>query len=521
MRKPTTCLSFVIVPLAAVLSVAAAGTVSGQSTSTEPNRVVQLLTGTEQTLSADFSIGNTAIGNAGVCEIEVLPGRREVLLIARGIGITTLTLWDQRGRKQEEIRIDVSSRELNKLQADLMALLGGYPGVRAEPLGNNIVLNGTVASQEALAAVEGIAKAAGVASVVTLGGSLPLSAGGGTMPMSTSPAGPPAAQPTAPQTLLPPGAALPVALTSGAPTTGPSSSAPTAPVTMLAGGALADDDGPPPAAVQNPPPPNVFYVPSAGGADSLGFGSGLTGGASVPPGSASASPAPTRPTGGAAPAPTAGAGSRVDYRIELYEQSALAPPPEVMGPQGTRIFSTTLTAYDGRAARELFVADQGGRTPEGQARPMSGLSIELTPSLQGGTIGTSMTIDTNLPIGGARDAAGPHPWRRAQLDFQIQAGATRYVTEQELAGLMTGPGSANPGFAGGGSGFGGTVAAVGEAAGQAGMAAGVEGAQMVPAIGGLFRLGGGRSNQRNQREQQPANDRRLVIVVSAVLGSAR
>lgn len=507
------------VSVAAVIHVGS-GAATGQSTSTEPDRVVHLLTGTEQTLSAEYSVGNTAIGNAGVCEIEVLPGRREVLLIARGIGITTLTLWDQRGRKQEEIRIDVSSRELSKLQADLMALLGGYPGVRAEPLGNSIVLNGTVASQEALAAVEGIAKAAGVASVVTLGGSLPLT-GAGTAPMPTSLTGPPAAQPAAPQPLLPPGAALPVALTSAAPASRPSSSTPTAPVTMPSGGLLADDDGPPPAAVPNPPPPNVFYVSTSGGSDSLGFGSGLTGASPGPPGPASSSPSLARPTGVVPPEAAGAATGRVDYRIELYEQSALAPPPEVMGPQGTRIFSTTVTAYDGRAARELFVAEQGGRTPDGQTRPMSGISIELTPSLQRGAIATSMTIDTNLPMGTARDAAGPHPWRRAQLDFQIQAGATRYITEQELAGVMSGPGSAPPGVAGGGSGIGGTVAAVGEAAGQAGIAAGIEGAQMVPAIGGLFRLGGGRSSPRTQRDQQPADDRRLVIVVTAVLGSQR
>lgn len=517
--------SYVLVGVA-VLALAGPHQVRAQATEqAAPDRTVQLLTGTEQRLATDYAVGNTAIGNQGVCVIEILPGRRELLLIARGVGQTTLTLWDQRGRKQEEVLIDVSPRELNKLQSDLGALLAPYPGVRAEPLGDRIVLSGTVASQDALAAVQNIAEAAGVASVVTLGGSLRFNEGnrpGGAAPAGSPGMGAPGPQPVAPQSLLPADAALPVALTSGGAEARPGTPEPAAPVSMLSGSALADDDGPPPAAAQSPPPPNVFYVPANGRSDSLGFGSGLSSGGASTSGSPGSSAVPP-------PGATGSGGGRVEYRIELYQQSALAPPPEVMGPQGTRIFGTTVTAFQGRAARELLVADPGGRTSDGGTRGMSGLSIEVTPTIAGSTISTTMTVDTNLPIG-LRDRPGPHPWRRAQLQFDVQAGTTRYVTEQELASLMSGAGSQSPAFAGaagggGGPGFGGAVAAVGDAAGQIGVAAGVQGAQAVPAIGGLFRLGGGGGggggSGRQEEDDQPKDDRRLVIVVSAVLGASR
>ncbi len=480
----------------AILALTWSSAVHAQSRApSAPDRVVALLTGTEQRLSTDFAVGNTAIGNPGVCAIEVLSGQRELLLTARGIGQTTLTLWDQQGRKQEEIQVDVSERAPSKLQNDLAALLSPYPGVRAEPLGDRVVLSGTVASQEALAAVQNIAEAAGVASVVTLGGSLPFSEGN--RPTGSAPPGGAAMpQPVAPRSLLPADAALPVALTSAGPETRPSA-APATPVTMLSGSALADDDGAPPSAAPNPPPPNVFYVPASGQSDSLGFGTGLTGGRSA----TGSSPMP--------PAAAAGlGGGRVEYRVDLYQQSAMAPPPEVMGPQGTKIFGTTLTAFQGQSARELIVADPGGRSADGGTRPMSGLSIEVTPTISGGTISTVMTIDTNLPIG-VRDTPGPHPWRRAQLQFEVGAGATRYMTEQELAGLMSSAGSPSPSVAGGG-------------AGQVGVAGGVPGSQVVPVIGGLFRLGGGGVGSRRQdNDDQPKDDRRLVIVVSAVLGASR
>jgi len=471
-----------------------------------PDRVVDLVAGGEMTLTPGFAIGNVAVGNPAVCDIRVLPGRRDILLLAQGEGTTLLTLWDQSGGKRDEIQITVAARNVSQLASDLTNLLEPYPGVRPERLGARLVLMGTVPDDRALASVQAIAQAAGVTSLVTVG---PVTA----LPVSPASA---ADRPATPRPMMATDAALPVALTSAEPERPReererASALPTVAV-------LADDDGPPPTAVPSPPPPNVFHVPAGGRpGDSLGFGSGLA------PREAPDRPASRGEAG--APGPAVGSPSdtpsRVDYRIDIFEQSALAPPPEVVRPQGTPIFGTTIGAYDGRTARELIVADRGG-TEGGVSRPMSGLSIEVRPSIQGGSVATSMTIDTNLPLGSSR-GSGPQPWRRAQVSFSVQAGATRYLTEQELSSLLTGPPTPAPVATGlSGPGAGAAIAAVGDAVGQVGYATGNVEAQMAPAIGGLFRLGGGGGSTPQPQAAPPAgSDRRLVIAVSPVLASER
>ncbi len=64
----------------------------------QPQPAAEVVTVGGQTLiRVDFSIGRTALGNDNVADFRVLDSRREVLVLGRTPGETTLTLWDQNG----------------------------------------------------------------------------------------------------------------------------------------------------------------------------------------------------------------------------------------------------------------------------------------------------------------------------------------------------------------------------------------------------------------------------------------
>jgi hypothetical protein len=370
----------------------------------------QLLTGEQKTLRPGYAIGNIAIGDPKVCDFKILPGRLEVMLVAKGQGQTLLTLWDQRGVKRAEIQVEVTSREMAKLKADLTELLRPYPGVQVSGLGARLVLVGTVDTQAELQAIRALAQAAGgVQSLVTSREAAP--SPGGVR------AAPPAATPRAPAAAprpVPAGTATLVPLGAGS-QGGSSATAGAAPVAVGAGqpsSAAPAPIAPPPmtAAAANPPPPNV------------------TSRAAAPP------PVTASPVGGRGSAGIGAAASRVDYDLELIETSSSAPPPEVMGPQGRSLFKTRLSTTPGTSVRQFVTAE--GATAPTAGSPVTGISIGVRPTVDaGGRIRTALVVDTNLPIG--RPGAGATTqWARAQLEFTVGAGETRYLSERELGALL-------------------------------------------------------------------------------------
>lgn len=205
--------------------------------------------------------------------------------------------------------------------------------------------------------------------------------------------------------------------------------------------------------------------------------------------------------------------------LELFESPASAPPPEVLGPQGKSLFRTRLRTTSGVAIRQFISAaqpppDKNARTPV--ASPdVSGISIELRPTVGKSGIATDMVVDTNLPIG-ATPAAGAPRWVRATLKFSVQPGETHYVTESELAKSLK-QGASTPARTGSG---GGSVIGdvVGTAAGRA--ASDVPGGEYIPAIGGIFRRRGGGTSKKTNAKAEVVDESVLVIVVTPLLATA-
>jgi hypothetical protein len=163
----------------------------------------ELLTqGEQRSLRPGYAVGDIAIADPRVCDYRVLGQRREILLVAQGPGLTTLTLWDQAGVKRDEISIEVRSREFVKLFNDLTELVKPYPEVTVKALGERLVLSGTVATEAELATVRQLAEASGnVLCVVTAkSGAAPA-----TVPTEVPPPPPPPVElPKPPVDLVPP-----------------------------------------------------------------------------------------------------------------------------------------------------------------------------------------------------------------------------------------------------------------------------------------------------------------------------
>ena len=142
-------------------------------------------------------------------------------------------------------------------------------------------------------------------------------------------------------------------------------------------------------------------------------------------------PVPPLPAPSPAPSPAAdwstpvGSGA-VEYLVEIYESPASAPPPEVAGPQGKRLYIGRLRSDSGVEVRQLIKL-AGGTS----ANTLRGLSIGLTPSLVNNAIHTAVVVDTNLPVG-KYDQKNP-VWLRCALAFTLSPGQTRFIPEVELA----------------------------------------------------------------------------------------
>jgi hypothetical protein len=153
--------------IGAGLSFATAGA-GAQTTPTQ--REETLFVREQQSFAPGYPIGNIAIGDPAVADFRVLAGRKELLLFGRGPGKTTLTLWDQRNAKRDEILIIVITREEFERERDLRELLKPYSTVEVRKLGSTLVVSGIVNGRAELEAISKIATVAGAQNLVTVAG---------------------------------------------------------------------------------------------------------------------------------------------------------------------------------------------------------------------------------------------------------------------------------------------------------------------------------------------------------------
>lgn len=137
------------------------------------------------TWSPGYAMGDIVLGSPTTAGYEPIAGRKQLMLRGKKEGRTTLNVWDQRKVLRHEITLVVTSRDAASREADLKGLLGPYPNVAISRLAGEMILTGTVASQDELTAVNNLARVAKVQSTVRV-----------LAPVAARPAGPVAPPPT-------------------------------------------------------------------------------------------------------------------------------------------------------------------------------------------------------------------------------------------------------------------------------------------------------------------------------------
>lgn len=162
----------VLVLLAAALF-ARATPADAQASSQLVTQSLTIFTTEQQAFVPGYAVGNIAITNPAVADYRVQPGRREVTLFGKGKGETTLTVWDQKGVKRHEVRIEVKVRGEMSAETDLKDLLKDFPSVEVRRLGDKLVVTGTVSTQsdfDAVGRIASVGNAQNLVRIVKTGG---------------------------------------------------------------------------------------------------------------------------------------------------------------------------------------------------------------------------------------------------------------------------------------------------------------------------------------------------------------
>ncbi len=125
-----------------------------------------------------------------MADYKVMPGRKEIMLFAKGKGETRLLIWDQKNVKRHDVKITVGVKEEMQAETDLKDLLKPFPTVEVRKLGEQVVVTGQVSTDADMDAVGRIAAAASAQNLVRLVKTSPMGSVVGPPPStgSTSPA---------------------------------------------------------------------------------------------------------------------------------------------------------------------------------------------------------------------------------------------------------------------------------------------------------------------------------------------
>ncbi len=169
----------------------------------------------------------------------------------------------------------------------------------------------------------------------------------------------------------------------------------------------------------------------------------------------------------------------VEWAVEIYESPTSAPPPDVAGPQGKKLFAGTLRAPLGQELRQFIPVGNQGKN----ASQVRGISILLSSKPADAGFETRLTVDTNLPFGQYDQKKDP-VWLRAHTTWSAAAGAKEFITESTLASTIAptvapATTSTEPSIAR-------EAAGVAADAGVDAAAARIPGGSYIPSVGGLF-----------------------------------
>jgi pilus assembly protein CpaC len=149
--------SFRLMALALVLSLCVAGSVQAQRVVSQAERVVSVSKGGSALLVNPVPLARFSVGEPGIAEATVI-SPTEVLINGKGLGTTTLFVWDNSGQvRVYSVEVTADAPGLERYLKSLMP----DEEIQVSASGNSITLSGTVKDPTAVARAVQVATATG------------------------------------------------------------------------------------------------------------------------------------------------------------------------------------------------------------------------------------------------------------------------------------------------------------------------------------------------------------------------
>lgn len=146
-------------------------TVGGDVRSSSDNgqKEIILVVGGQDVITTSYSVGDISLGNSRTVGLTPIREKRELILLGRQQGSTSLILWDTRGVRRDEYYIRVIPESLQRLKQSVESLLSDIEGVKVRVLGDKILVEGEVFLEDEMRRVKNVAdKNPNVINMVTL-----------------------------------------------------------------------------------------------------------------------------------------------------------------------------------------------------------------------------------------------------------------------------------------------------------------------------------------------------------------
>ncbi|HBQ21739.1 MAG: hypothetical protein A2Z91_03200 [Deltaproteobacteria bacterium GWA2_38_16] len=131
------------------------GIAYAQAPQEKPDQTISktLISGVTETINLEFMPGNIVVGNKGVCDFVALREQKQLVLVPKQKGQTSLTILDTQGRSKLGIKISVIESDRAKIAKELQELLGDLEGINIRILGKKVLIDGEILLPKDLARI--------------------------------------------------------------------------------------------------------------------------------------------------------------------------------------------------------------------------------------------------------------------------------------------------------------------------------------------------------------------------------
>lgn len=103
-----------------------------------------LVAGVTETIDVDFTPGNILVGEPTVCNFIALREQRQITLVPKKAGKTSLTIFDLNKFSRLKIDITVIVSDRAKIAKELQSLLGDIEGIKIKIIGKKVLVDGEI-----------------------------------------------------------------------------------------------------------------------------------------------------------------------------------------------------------------------------------------------------------------------------------------------------------------------------------------------------------------------------------------